>query len=112
MTNKEAYRKYLDAVIDDYERFQNVSFSGRTEIQAKMLQDFIQGLSFKTGNKYVKVMSGGSVHSFIVNTDKDEKFKMGDILKPANWKTPARNAARGNIYGDYSVNWTGPNYLR
>ena len=40
------------------------------------------------------------------------EFKEGDLLKSAGWNTPTLNASRGNIFKeDYSVNWTGPNYL-
>ena len=28
-----------------------------------------------------------------------------------NWNTPALNQARGNIFKDYSVAWTGPHYI-
>ena len=41
------------------------------------------------------------------------EFKEGDLLKSAGWNTPTLNAPRGNIFKDnYSVSWTGPNYLK
>ena len=40
-------------------------------------------------------------------------FKMGDILKASSWRAPAKNRARGNVLeADYSIQWTGPLYLR
>jgi hypothetical protein len=73
---------------------------------------FAEGLKIKTGPKYIKIISSGSAWGFIVKKD-GGKFKAGDILYPASWGTPAKNAARGNILkGGYSVSWTGPNYLR
>lgn len=69
-------------------------------------------LSVKEGNKYIKIISDGSVWGFIVNTDTDKKFRKGDILKAAGYNAPARNAARGNILdGGYTIRWTGPEYL-
>jgi hypothetical protein len=38
-------------------------------------------------------------------------IKKGDILKAASWNMPAQNAARGNIFGDYIVRWTGALYM-
>jgi len=69
------------------------------------------------GRKYKKIISINesgheSVWGFIVNGDSG-KFKDGDILKAASWNAPATNKARGNIFDDeYTVRWTGPEYLR
>ena len=77
-----------------------------------VIDEFNAELSVEEGRKYVKVIKGGSVWGFIVNTENDKKFKLGDILKAAGWAAPARNAARGNILdGGYDIQWTGPNYL-
>ena len=90
---------------------------GLSEINNTMIAEFNDGLTYKTGSKYIKIITrsaggGGSVWGFVVNTDNDKKFKKGDILKAAGWAAPARNAARGNIVdGGYSINWTGPLYL-
>ena len=88
-----------------------------SDINKTMIAEFNDGLTYKTGSKYIKVITrsaggGGSVWGFVVNTDNDKKFKKGDILKAAGWAAPARNAARGNIVdGGYVINWTGPLYL-
>ena len=89
---------------------------GRTtlsEINEKMIAEFNEKITYKTGSKYIKVFTeGGSVWGFVVNTDNDKKFKKGDILKAAGYNAPARNAARGNIIdGGYTIRWTGPLYL-
>jgi len=68
-------------------------------------------ITIKEGTKYIKIIKDGSVWGFIVNTDKDKKFKYGDILMAAGYNAPARNKARGNIFEKYSVAWTGPHYL-
>lgn len=73
---------------------------------------FLGEISISPGKKYIKVIREGSVWGFIVNVDDDAKFKYGDILKPAGWKAPARNAARGNLFTGYNINWTGPHYLK
>ena len=98
-------------IISDYEAFQNRGCRNvRTEIQARMLDDFINGLRVEEGRKYYKVISGSSVWGFIVKVA--GKFQVGDILKPAGWAAPATNAARGNVFEEYTVQWTGPLYLR
>ena len=99
-----------DAMVADYANFMVPD----TDNKKKMNDDYKNGLAYKFGKKYVKVLGnkGGNVIAFVVNTDNDKKFKKGDILKPAGYAAPARNAARGNILdGGYTINWTGPLYL-
>ena len=95
------------AMILDY----NSKFMNRNdEVSAKMRAGYAAGFEVTFGSKYIKVLEkNGGVRAFIVNTDKDKKFKMGDILKPAGWAAPARNFCRGNVldrsFG--AVRWTG-----
>ena len=76
------------------------------------VDNFDDSITVKTGKKYIKIIRDNGVWGFIVNTDDDKLFKKGDILKAAGYNAPARNAARGNIFEDYSVAWTGPHYLK
>lgn len=115
-TIEAALETLKNDIIADYESWQTLSGKPRTEIQAKMLDEFIDGLEILRGNKYIKVThksgSGRSVWGFIVNVDNDKKFRKGDLLLPAGWAAPARNKARGNILdGGYTIRWTGPLYL-
>ena len=102
------------AMIEDYNHFTNKD----SEVARQMRLEFATGIEVLYGNKYIKIVTGKhggqrSVWGFIVNTDKDKKFKKGDLLKAAGWAAPARNAARGNILeGGYPINWTGPLYLK
>jgi len=102
MNMNQAIEKLMIAIKDDYRKGSWQDF---------MIERFENGLSFQEGRKYIKILSGGSVWGFIVKGE-DKKFQVGDILKPAGWATPTRNAARGNIFGDYTIRWTGPEYLR
>ena len=81
----------------------------KSEIRTRMEEEYADELSYTTGSKYIKVISKNSVSAFVVNTTTDKKFSFGDILKPAGWKGPARNFARGNILeNDFrGVRWTG-----
>ena len=83
-----------------------------SEINKKMIAEFNSKLGYKEGKKYIKITNnnGGSVWGFI--NIGNPKFKKGDILKAAGWATPALNKARGNIFEDYVIRWTGPCYLR
>lgn len=104
----------LETIKQDY--FNWTSRNGTrelSEINRTMINDFNDGLTFKVGSKYIKVISNNSVWGFIVNTENDKKFQYGDILMAAGWNSPARNAARGNVMeGGYTVQWTGPLYLK
>lgn len=112
MQMTQALETLKNDIIADYENWQTASGKPRTEVQARMLDQFIQTLRVEFGNKYVKVITGSSVWGFIVNVDYDKKFRKGDLLLAAGWKAPARNKSRGNILdGNYTVRWTGPLYL-
>jgi len=82
--------------------------AGNTDVRKNMIAEYEGSIRYQAGSKYIKVIQRNSVHSFIVNTDKDKKFRKGDILKPASWAAPARNFARGNVLdGDFScIRWT------
>ena len=101
----------------DYMRFWKASDSVAAKgtispFAQQQIDGFMESLEFRGGSKYIKVIRENSVWGFIVNTENDKKFKYGDILKPAGWAAPARNAARGNVFSDLSwVQWTGPAYL-
>ena len=88
-----------NTLIDDYNRVcKNKDMQNR----------FADTLRFKKGKKYIKVTVNGSAWGFIVATDNDSHFRKGDILKAANWSSPARNFPRGNILdGNYHVQWMG-----
>ena len=76
----------------------------------KMRADFREGLGYIPGRKYLKIVTDNSVWGFINLTN--PKFKEGDILKAAGWRTPALNQTRGNIFNDnYTIDWTGPLYI-
>jgi len=102
---------YLNYIFEDYKKWQNLELAMddvSRKVREEMTEKFANKLTFKEGSKYIKVIAGTSVHSFIVKED-GKKFKKGDILKAASWNAPATNFARGNIltffYG--RIRWTG-----
>lgn len=106
---KQEMDRYLDAIKADYRAWngkRNMT-PEQQKIADDMAVEFDAKLNIQEGTKYLKVVSRGSVHSFIV-IKADAKFKVGDILKAASWAAPARNFARGNVItGNYDVRWTG-----
>ena len=101
--------KMKSAMIEDYAKFMPPT----DDFRKKMNAEYAENFTITYGKKYIKITEkDGGVTAFVVGVDNDKKFKKGDILKPAGYNAPARNAARGNILdGGYPINWTGPLYL-
>lgn len=72
-------------------------------------------LEVHIGNKFIKLILNGSVWGFISRVDgfnKGTPISKGDLLKAADWRTPAKHS-RGNIInGTASYGVYGPNYLK
>ena len=100
---------YLDSIQDDYKNFVTRAGILNDSGQNDRIKEFNDNLTISFGQKYIKVINKGSVHSFIVNTDKDVKFQKGDVLMAASWKAPARNFARGNLFTPATIKarWMG-----
>jgi hypothetical protein len=106
---KQEMDQYLDAIKADYRKWYDDRklTADQKKVAEEMIADFEANLRIDEGSKYLKVVSKGSAHSFIV-IKADAKFKLGDILKAASWAAPARNFARGNVItGSYVARWTG-----
>ena len=85
------------------------------DIRLKMIDEFNNGLYVKSGKKYDKVITKGSVWGFIAKEDgllKGIPHKKGDVFKAAGWRAPAKHV-RGSIFSDSTdwYTWTGPNYM-
>lgn len=104
--------KELDIGIQEYVQHLQDNYDSTASGQ------FIE-FTYEIGRKYVHVImqhfhhydnapTQRSSHSWVMLND-DKKFKRGDVLKSASWKTPARNFGRGNVLtGDYKqIRWCG-----
>ena len=101
----DAMDNLLVKIQEDYDKW-----GSRSGINKKM------DLSLKPGRKFIKVDHDNSVWGFISKVDGEHKgapIKVGDILKAATWRAPAKHS-RGSIFDKEmhkSFSWTGPNYL-
>ena len=109
---KKEITNLIEAIVEDYlvwtERASIANGWTHSTPEAKA-EEFRAGIEIKEGSKYIRILTDRSVWGFVNKGNKN--FKVGDILKAKNWSTPALNKARGNIFEDYSVAWTGPHYL-
>ena len=109
---KKQIANLIEAIIEDYLVWTERSFdaNGWTHITPEARADeFRSGIEVKEGPKYIRILTDRSVWGFV--NKGNENFKVGDILKAKNYRAPALNKARGNVFEDYSVAWTGPHYL-
>jgi len=103
---------FLNQLVTDIKADYALWSKNMTSYRQEMIDEFNARVRVTEGKKYYKVIQGTSVWGFIVKEDSG-KFRKGDILKAAGWNAPATNSARGNIIdGGYSIQWTGPMYLR
>lgn len=116
---KNEINKLVKRIGDDFAEWntrcaEKESSSLGPEYFVKRTQEFRDGLQVLEGRKYIKIIktsNGRSVWGFVVKED-GPKFRKGDILMAASWASPATNHARGNIFGEYQIQWTGPMYVR
>lgn len=102
----ELIPELFEIACQDYNKF----MSSDSAYAEKMRLEYQQSQKFEVGQKYLKLIANNSVFGFICITHNDKQFKFGDLLKAANYKTPAKNFARGNIFKPKSyakLRWTG-----
>ena len=113
----DALGNLMQGIKDDYAGWgsnPNDLSGSQKDIRIKMIDDFNKNLDVKSGRKFDKITSNGSVWGFVAKDDGVHKgipHKMGDVFKAAGWSAPAK-WARGSIFSDKKFySWTGPNYL-
>ena len=84
-------------------------------IRLKMIDEFNNSIEVRSGRKFDKVVSNGSVWGFVAKTNgvlNGFPYFVGDVFKPAGWRAPAKHV-RGSIFSSETnwFSWTGPRYL-
>ena len=115
-TLDEGIKNLIEGSKLDYAKWTEKGRAEGSSYYDETLTNFEKNCSVQPGQNYIKVIRENSVHAFVIKklSPKTEArgFKVGDILKPAGWKAPALNKARGNVLeGNFYINWTGPLYL-
>tara|TARA_Y100001951_G_C11161049_1_gene194796 strand:- start:8 stop:469 length:462 start_codon:yes stop_codon:yes gene_type:complete len=116
--NLSEMAKPMEIAVDDlieeikvnYSKWQNIinkktgDSSDKYDYAKEACTRFNEGIRVEVGSKYTKIFTGSSIWGFIVNENDSVKciksgcyFSRGDLLKPASYKAPTRNFARGNI---------------
>jgi hypothetical protein len=92
------------------------------ELNAELKREFEAGYSNLTwqpitvteGRKWFKLSQGTMVWGFLAKDNdvyKGSAVKAGDLMRPADWRAPARQS-RGNVLDNSArYKWTGPHYL-
>jgi|SRR6056300_637126 len=113
---QQQIEKLIQDIKNDYVRFMS-NVGDKADIRQDMIDNFVDNVTYNEGKKYIKILkklgTQTMVWGFIVNVDNDAKFRKGDILMAAGFNAPARNKPRGNVVdGEYTIRWTGPEYLK
>lgn len=98
-----ALTEYMDKIQLDYDSFnEHLERSGYPNPDPRL------NIQIDRGSKFYKVVVNKSVHSFVCKKAHD-KWQVGDILKAASWKAPAKNFVRGNVLTQKytSLRWSG-----
>jgi len=101
--NNPIVEKFIEKVNTEIKQYYETHLSNLTP----------QPMQMRVGNKFIKLISNGSVWGFISRYDGEYKgvpIKKGDLLKAASRDAPAKHS-RGNIidgtarYGVYGVTY-------
>ncbi len=116
----DGVNKLIKAIKADY--CKRTSYDGsktKTDVMLEMEEKFKNGVSIKNGQKYIGIYTSSgnqkSIWGGVVKKDSAcGRLKKGDILKAAGYGayTMVGAGRRGNVLeGNFSVSWTGANYL-
>ena len=117
---KDGIKNLIKAANADY--CDSTSYDGsktKTDTRLEMEEKFKNGWTIKNGQKYIGIYktlgNQSSIWGGVVKEDSaNGLLKKGDILKAAGYGTYTMVGAgkRGNVLeGNFSVSWTGANYL-
>ena len=100
--NRENKIKYVEAlgnlmggIKEDYKNWGsdiNDLDEPQKSIRLRMIDEFNKNLDIRSGRKFDKVVSNGSVWGFVAKTNgvlKGIPYFVGDVFKPAGWSAPA-----------------------
>ena len=102
----------MNGAKDDYIRMSTSGGKELTGYSKEQVDNWDNNTKVSQGKKYIKIVQGTGVFAFVMKEDSG-RFKKGDVLKAAGYNKPALNSARGNVLtGNYTIQWTGPLYLK
>ena len=110
-TLEQGINNMMAGAKDDYIKMSTMGGKELTGYSKEQVDKWDSLIRVEQGQKFIRVVRENGVFAFIVKED-NGRFKKGDILKPAGYRAPAKNSARGNVLsGNYYINWTGPLYM-
>ena len=111
-TLDEGIKNLMSGAKQDYVRMSTSGGRELTGYSKEQVEQWDTKTKVMPGKKYIKIVQDTGVFCFIVKED-FKHFKKGDILKAAGYNAPALNSARGNVLSvNYTIQWTGPLYLK